>query len=153
VAGARSTANGSPTMRWRRPCARWSRPVKRGNAAGRCLARWKLRSTRSGSPPGSSGSRGGPSRCPLRVARRDRTAAMTWRIGVDIGGTFTDVVLANEMGGAIEVVKVPTTPRDFAEGVVAGLRTAMSAHDVAAGDVGWLAHATTVVTNALLQGR
>ena len=39
---------------------------------------------------------------------------MTWRIGVDIGGTFTDVVLADEATGAVDVVKVPTTPRDFA---------------------------------------
>ncbi|HVG76706.1 MAG TPA: hydantoinase/oxoprolinase family protein [Patescibacteria group bacterium] len=78
---------------------------------------------------------------------------MTWRIGVDIGGTFTDVVLADEATGAVDVIKVPTTPRDFAEGVVAGLRTATTTHRVAAGDVGWLAHATTVVTNALLQGR
>jgi N-methylhydantoinase A len=78
---------------------------------------------------------------------------MTWRIGVDIGGTFTDVVLADETSGAIEVLKVPTTPRDFGEGVVAGLRSAMAAYGVRAGEVGWLAHATTVVTNALLQGR
>ena len=77
---------------------------------------------------------------------------MSWRIGVDIGGTFTDVVLADEASGAAAVVKVPTTPRDFAHGVMEGLRIAMSGHGVAAADVGWLAHATTVVTNALLQG-
>ena len=78
---------------------------------------------------------------------------MTWRIGVDIGGTFTDVVLADEASGAAAVVKVSTTPRDFAQGVVDGLRMAMRSHGVAAGDVGWLAHATTVVTNALLEGK
>jgi N-methylhydantoinase A len=77
---------------------------------------------------------------------------MSWRIGVDIGGTFTDVVLADEATGAASVVKVPTTPRDFAQGVMGGLRAAMTARDVAPGGVGWLAHATTVVTNALLQG-
>jgi N-methylhydantoinase A len=78
---------------------------------------------------------------------------MSWRIGVDIGGTFTDVVLADEASGALAVVKVPTAPRDFARGVVDGLREAMRAHGVAAGDVGWLAHATTVVTNALLASK
>jgi len=78
---------------------------------------------------------------------------MSWRIGVDIGGTFTDVVLADEASGAAVVVKVPTTPRDFARGVVDGLRAAMRAHMVSAGGVGWLAHATTVVTNALLAGQ
>jgi N-methylhydantoinase A len=78
---------------------------------------------------------------------------MTWRIGVDIGGTFTDVVLADETSGAVSVVKVSTTPRDFSQGVMDGLRTAMRAQAVAPADVGWLAHATTVVTNALLQGK
>jgi N-methylhydantoinase A len=78
---------------------------------------------------------------------------MSWRIGVDIGGTFTDVVLADEASGAAAVVKVPTTPRDFAHGVMEGLRVALSDHGVGAADVGWLAHATTVVTNALLEGK
>ena len=78
---------------------------------------------------------------------------MSWRIGVDIGGTFTDVVLADETSGVAAVVKVPTTPRDFARGVVDGLRAAMREHGLAAADVGWLAHATTVVTNALLEGK
>jgi N-methylhydantoinase A len=77
---------------------------------------------------------------------------MTWRIGVDIGGTFTDVVLADEATGAVSVVKVPTTPRDFAQGVLDGLQAAMRVRGVAPAGVGWLAHATTVVTNALLQG-
>jgi N-methylhydantoinase A len=78
---------------------------------------------------------------------------MSWRIGMDIGGTFTDVVLADEASGATVVVKVPTTPRDFARGVLDGLRAAMREHGLAAADVGWLAHATTVVTNALLEGK
>jgi len=78
---------------------------------------------------------------------------MSWRIGVDIGGTFTDVVLADEASGAAAVVKVPTTPLDFAQGVMDGLRAALSGHGVAPADVGWLAHATTVVTNALLEGK
>ena len=78
---------------------------------------------------------------------------MTWRIGVDIGGTFTDVVLADEASGAASVVKVPTTPRDFARGVEDGLRAAMRDCGVMPADVGWLAHATTVVTNALLEGK
>ncbi len=78
---------------------------------------------------------------------------MTWRIGVDIGGTFTDVVLADEASGATRVVKVPTTPRDFARGVLDGLRAALGARGVGAAEVRWLAHATTVVTNALLEGK
>jgi N-methylhydantoinase A len=78
---------------------------------------------------------------------------MSWRVGMDIGGTFTDVVLAEEASGATVVVKVPTTPRDFAQGVLDGLQAAMRQHGVTAADVDWLAHATTVVTNALLEGK
>src|SRR5262245_42776620 len=78
---------------------------------------------------------------------------MSWRIGVDIGGTFTDVVLVDEARGAVAVVKVPTTPRDFCRGVVDALGTALREQGVSVGAVGWLAHATTVVTNALLYGK
>jgi N-methylhydantoinase A len=78
---------------------------------------------------------------------------MTWRIGVDIGGTFTDVVLVDEASGAMGVVKVPTTPRDFARGVLEALAAATGRHRVAPAEVSWLAHATTVVTNALLEGK
>jgi N-methylhydantoinase A len=78
---------------------------------------------------------------------------MSWRLGVDIGGTFTDVVLAEEGGGHIAVVKVSTTPRDFARGVLDALATALQSHGLSPADVGFLAHATTVVTNALLEGR
>ena len=78
---------------------------------------------------------------------------MSWRIGVDIGGTFTDVVLVDETRGGIFVVKVPTTPRDFCRGVVEALGAATRERGVAATEVTWVAHATTVVTNALLEGR
>ena len=76
---------------------------------------------------------------------------MAWRIGVDIGGTFTDVALIEEASGRIGVAKVPTTPGNLAEGVLAALQTAMQRHGVAAADVGLLSHATTVVTNAILE--
>jgi N-methylhydantoinase A len=78
---------------------------------------------------------------------------MSWRIGVDIGGTFTDVVLVDEARGAIAVVKVPTTPRDFCRGVVDALAVALRECGLRPADVTWLAHATTVVTNALLEGK
>ena len=78
---------------------------------------------------------------------------MSWRVGVDIGGTFTDVVLVDEASGAAGVVKVPTTPRDFARGVLDALATALASRGVAARDVALLAHATTIVTNALLEGK
>jgi len=78
---------------------------------------------------------------------------MTWRIGVDIGGTFTDVALVDEASGAIALAKVPTTPRDFGRGVLDALAGALESERVPADRVTLLAHATTVVTNALLQGK
>jgi len=75
----------------------------------------------------------------------------TWRIGVDIGGTFTDVALVDEASGRIGVAKVPTTPADPAEGVLAALAAAMRRYAIAPAAVGLLSHATTIVTNAILE--
>src|SRR5262245_6707925 len=85
------------------------------------------------------------------VTSPGRGGRMRWRVGVDIGGTFTDVALVEEASGRIGIAKVPTTPRDFGQGVLDGLRSALAGHAVAAADVTLLAHATTVVTNALLE--
>ncbi len=76
---------------------------------------------------------------------------MAWRIGVDIGGTFTDVAVVDADTGEMAVVKTSTTPRDFAAGVIQALETTMRRHQVDAGAVTLLSHATTVVTNALLE--
>jgi N-methylhydantoinase A len=76
---------------------------------------------------------------------------MAWRIGVDIGGTFTDVALVEERSGRLGVAKVPTTPADLAQGVLQALEAAMNRHGVAATEVSLLSHATTVVTNAILE--
>jgi N-methylhydantoinase A len=78
-------------------------------------------------------------------------AKVSWRIGIDIGGTFTDVALVEEASGRIGVAKVPTTPADPAQGVLAALDVAMRRHAVAPAEVGLLSHATTIVTNAILE--
>ena len=78
---------------------------------------------------------------------------MTWRIGIDIGGTFTDVALVDEATGRIGVTKAPTTPEDFGRGVLSALAAAMQRYGLQASEVGLLAHATTVVTNAILEGK
>jgi N-methylhydantoinase A len=67
------------------------------------------------------------------------------RLGVDVGGTFTDLVLTGRDG--VEVAKVPSTPHDQAEGVLAGLERL--ALDV--GRLGRFAHGTTVATNTVLE--
>jgi N-methylhydantoinase A len=76
---------------------------------------------------------------------------MAWRIGIDIGGTFTDVALVDGVSGRIGVSKVPTTPDDLAAGVLSALQIAMNRYAVAPAEVELLSHATTVVTNAILQ--
>ena len=76
---------------------------------------------------------------------------MAWRIGVDIGGTFTDVALVDEATGRIGIAKVATTPRDLTEGVIEAIRQGLVCHQVDPAEVRVLAHATTIVTNALLE--
>jgi len=76
---------------------------------------------------------------------------MGWRIGVDIGGTFTDVALVDETAGQIGVMKIPTTPSNVAQGVIDGIRQGLTRYRVDPAAVALLAHATTIVTNALLE--
>jgi N-methylhydantoinase A len=76
---------------------------------------------------------------------------MAWRIGIDIGGTFTDVAMVEETGLQIGIAKVLTTPHDFGQAVIAGIRQGLEQHGISPVDVSLLSHATTVVTNALLE--
>jgi N-methylhydantoinase A len=76
---------------------------------------------------------------------------MAWRIGVDIGGTFTDVALVDEATGYIGIAKVPTTPRDFAAAVIDGLGQGLRRDRIDPATVTLLAHGTTIVTNALFE--
>jgi hypothetical protein len=87
------------------------------------------------------------------MIRRGGERASRWRgeWAVDIGGTFTDVALVDEKTGRIGVTKVPTTPRDFAEGVINGIRQGLARCEVDPAEVSLLSHATTIVTNALLE--
>jgi N-methylhydantoinase A len=72
---------------------------------------------------------------------------MAIRIGIDTGGTFTDVVAVDEDSGEIVTTKTPSTPGDPAEGFMAGIGR-LGAADIAA-----VCHGTTVATNRLLEGR
>ena len=78
---------------------------------------------------------------------------MAWRIGIDIGGTFTDVALVEEGTGRIAIAKLPTTPRDFGQAVIEGIRQGLDANRIDPADVSLISHATTVVTNALLENK
>ena len=76
---------------------------------------------------------------------------MGYRLGIDVGGTFTDLVLYGEESGAFTVEKVPSVPADPAGGIVEGIGRLLRAAGVAPGAVGHVAHGTTVATNALLE--
>ncbi|MET0684048.1 MAG: hydantoinase/oxoprolinase family protein [Solirubrobacteraceae bacterium] len=71
-------------------------------------------------------------------------------LGVDVGGTFTDAVIA--AGGRLITAKAPTTPHDQSEGVLAAVRAALERAGAEPHDVEAFAHGTTVATNALLEG-
>lgn len=75
----------------------------------------------------------------------------SYRIGLDIGGTFTDVVLVHDPSGSIYLHKVLTTPRDPAEGALRAVREVCAAAGITLAEVGSLVHATTLVTNALIE--
>ena len=75
-----------------------------------------------------------------------------YRIGIDTGGTFTDVVAVDSLGGTMHVTKVASTPSNPAIGLVRGVNAILDQAAGAADEVAGLAHGTTVATNALLQG-
>jgi N-methylhydantoinase A len=72
------------------------------------------------------------------------------RIGIDTGGTFTDIVCVDSASGAMRVTKVASTPQNPAIGLVRGVKSILA--DASLDDLAGLAHGTTVATNALLQG-
>ncbi|MEY9929313.1 N-methylhydantoinase A [Catenulispora sp. GP43] len=75
------------------------------------------------------------------------------RIGIDTGGTFTDVVAIEEDGGRAVAGKVPSTPDDPSRGFIAAVRKALTLLDAAPQDIAVVSHGTTVATNQLLQGK
>jgi N-methylhydantoinase A len=78
--------------------------------------------------------------------------ARRWRIGVDVGGTFTDLAVLDTRSGELSVHKVPTTPDDPSAGVLDGLRyVAGQVNGFDPADLEHFLHGTTITTNALIQ--
>lgn len=77
---------------------------------------------------------------------------MKYRAGIDIGGTFTDLVLMGE-DGALHAEKLLTTPDDFGRGIADGLAAALNTIGAAPDDVDVIVHGTTVATNAILEAK
>ncbi|MBT0781370.1 hydantoinase/oxoprolinase family protein [Paracoccus sp. pheM1] len=78
---------------------------------------------------------------------------MTWRIGVDSGGTFTDVCLFDDTSGEVTIWKVSSTPDDPSRGITQGVAEGLEQVSASAETISFLGHGTTVATNALIQGR
>ena len=75
-----------------------------------------------------------------------------YRLGVDVGGTHTDLVLSNADTGEILIEKVPSTPADPAIAVLEGISRLMG-RNILPADIGFFSHGTTVTTNTLLPAR
>src|ERR1700688_5246335 len=75
-----------------------------------------------------------------------------YRVTVDTGGTFSDFVYLNEETRAVSISKVPSTPDDPSRAILQGVEMLL-AKGVAAADIGFFCHGTTVGTNALLEGK
>ena len=78
---------------------------------------------------------------------------MAYRLGVDVGGTFTDLLLFNEATGAFWRHKTPSTPADSSVGILTGVDAICADAGVTPADIELFLHGTTVATNAVLQGK
>jgi N-methylhydantoinase A len=78
---------------------------------------------------------------------------MGYRLGVDVGGTFTDLLLIDESTGETFRAKVPSTPSDQSVGVLAGIEKICALANIAPPQISELMHGTTVATNAVLEGK
>ena len=78
---------------------------------------------------------------------------MTYRLGVDVGGTFTDFLLMNEETGETHTAKVLSTPDDSSIGVLNGVALICEESKVTPTDIKLVMHGTTIATNAVLTGR
>ncbi len=78
---------------------------------------------------------------------------MTYRLGVDVGGTFTDVLLVEEDSGETWRAKTASTPSDQAVGVLNGMNQVCDSAGISLAELGQVLHGTTVATNAILEGK
>ncbi|MCC7200359.1 MAG: hydantoinase/oxoprolinase family protein [Gammaproteobacteria bacterium] len=77
---------------------------------------------------------------------------MTYRLGVDVGGTFTDLLLVNDKTGQFHTAKVPSTPADQSIGVLHGIARVCDSAGISPTAIDHVMHGTTVATNTVLTG-
>ena len=78
---------------------------------------------------------------------------MAYRLGVDVGGTFTDLLLLDDASGAFWRHKTPSTPEDSARGILTGVDAICAVAGIAPREIETFLHGTTVATNAVLEGK
>lgn len=78
---------------------------------------------------------------------------MRYRLGVDVGGTFTDLLLFDNETGNFWRHKTPSTPHDSSEGILNGVNAITAEAGVDPGEIEFFLHGTTVATNAVLEGK
>ena len=84
--------------------------------------------------------------------RKSKNYNKSYRVGIDIGGTFTDIVLLLEDGKTF-TKKVSSTPEEYSYGAVKGLRKLIEENNLSFNNVKDVVHATTVATNTVLEGK
>ena len=85
-----------------------------------------------------------------QVSRSRATGQSGYRLGADVGGTFTDILLIEEASGRSFTAKVPSTPQDSSIGVLTGIERVCDQAGVSLADISHVMHGTTVATNTVL---
>ena len=78
---------------------------------------------------------------------------MAYRLGIDIGGTFTDATIIDEVSGEIQVGKVPSTPADPSIGFLDAAQRVLQENGISPTEVSYAVHGTTIATNSIIEGK
>ena len=76
---------------------------------------------------------------------------MSYRLSVDVGGTFTDIVLFDDVTKEVHTTKTHSTPQDYSQGIRIGIKKICDQVGIDIGEITYFIHGTTVATNALLE--
>jgi N-methylhydantoinase A len=85
------------------------------------------------------------------IAEKTKLKESVMRVGIDVGGTFTDLVMVDEKKGSFHYAKTPTTHYDLAEGVINGLNEILQISGRSVKEIDYLIHGTTIGTNAIIE--
>src|SRR5205814_6053457 len=122
----------------------------RGRELPRAGAARADRAARLQDLPAHRGSRGDGDDGAARELREDRADAMK-RLGVDVGGTFTDLIYVDDEAGTVLVHKLPTTPDDPSRGTVQGIQELTARASASPAALDQVFHGTTIATNIVIE--